>query len=83
MYKSFPKRLALFSFHAYNEVSSYTNAIPRKEVLSMALAQEKYFTIDDIYALPEGEHAELIDGEIYYMAPPGTRHQRILSFLHL
>lgn len=49
----------------------------------MALAQEKVYTVDDIYALPEGKRAELIDGQIYYMAPPNTRHQRILSFLHL
>lgn len=49
----------------------------------MALAQEKVYTIDDIYALPEGERAELIAGQIYYMAPPGRKHQEILSFLHL
>ena len=28
--------------------------------------QPKYFTIDDIYNLPEGKRAELIDGKIYY-----------------
>ncbi len=27
--------------------------------------------------------AELIDGQIYYMAPPSRKHQDILSFLHL
>ena len=48
-----------------------------------ALPQENLYTIDDIYALPDGERAELIDGQIYYMAPPNTKHQRILSFLHL
>lgn len=47
----------------------------------MALAQEKIYTIDDIYALPDGERAELIDGRIYYMAPPCTKHQRILNYL--
>ena len=40
--------------------------------------QEETYTIDDIYALPDGERAELIDGKIYYMAPPSRRHQRIL-----
>ncbi len=48
-----------------------------------AFAQERLCTIDDIYALPDGKRAELIDGQIYYMAPPSTKHQRILSFLHL
>mgnify|MGYP001101727060 CR=1 FL=1 len=40
------------------------------------------YTIDYIYALPDGERAELINGQIYYMAPPNTRHQRISGFLH-
>ena len=36
----------------------------------MALPQEKTYTIEDIYALPEGQRAELINGQIYDMAPP-------------
>ena len=44
----------------------------------MALVEEKIYTIDDIYLLPDGERAELIDGRIYYMAPPSTVHQRIV-----
>lgn len=47
-----------------------------------ALQKEKPYTIDDIYALPDGERAELIDGQIYYMAPPSWKHQRISSYLH-
>ena len=47
-----------------------------------ALAQEKIYTIDDIYALPDGTRAELIDGEMYMMAPPGRRHQKISGFLY-
>lgn len=47
----------------------------------MALAQNKIYTIDDIYALPDGTRAELIDGQIYYMAPPGRKHQRIVGQL--
>lgn len=41
------------------------------------LAQEKIYTVDDIYGLPEGSRAELIDGQIYYMAPPNRTHQTI------
>jgi len=44
----------------------------------MPLPQERIYTIDDIYALPEGERAELIDGQIYNMAPPNRQHQEIL-----
>lgn len=47
----------------------------------MALPKEKIYTIDDIYSLPEGERAELIDGQIYYMAPPSRKHQRIAGEL--
>ncbi len=44
----------------------------------MSLAQEKVYTIEDIYNLPEGVRAELINGQIYYMAPPNRRHQRLI-----
>ncbi len=37
-----------------------------------AIRKEDVFTVDDIYALADGERAELIDGKIYYMAPPNT-----------
>lgn len=48
----------------------------------MPLPQKQVYTIDDIYNLPDGTRAELIDGQIYYMAPPSRKHQEILSFLH-
>ena len=47
----------------------------------MTLQQERIYTIEDIYALPDGQRAELIDGRIYNMAPPSTMHQRILMNL--
>ena len=31
----------------------------------MPLPREQVYTTDDIYALPDGERAELIDGQIY------------------
>ena len=40
------------------------------------------YTVEDIYSLPDGERAELIDGKIYMMAPPSTRHQRLVGALH-
>ena len=44
----------------------------------MALAKETCYTIEDIYNLPEGKRAELIDGQIYFMSPPTYRHQKIV-----
>ena len=49
----------------------------------MALPKEKLYTVDDIYALSDGTRAELIDGEMYMMTPPGRKHQELVSFLHL
>ena len=49
----------------------------------MPLLKEKTYTIDDIYALPEGERAELIDGHMYMMAPPNRRHQEISEELYV
>ena len=46
-----------------------------------ALKKEDVYTIDDIYALPDGERAELIDGKIYYMVPPNTKHQALVMDL--
>ena len=36
----------------------------------MPLPQKRIYTTEDIYALPDGIRAELIDGQIYDMAPP-------------
>ena len=47
-----------------------------------ALRKEDSYTIEDIYALPDGQRAELIDGKIYYMAPPSWKHQRISGRLY-
>lgn len=47
----------------------------------MPLPKEHIYTLEDIYALPDTERAELIDGQIYYMAPPSRKHQRIAGEL--
>ena len=48
--------------------------------MPLSKTYEKY-TTEDIYNLPDGQRAELIDGQIYYMAPPSRRHQRIVGKL--
>lgn len=48
----------------------------------MSFPKTNTYTIKDIYALPDGQRAELIDGNMYMMAPPSTRHQRLISQLH-
>lgn len=44
----------------------------------MPLPQHEDYTTEDIYHLPEGTRAELIDGQIYYMAPLTRTHQKLL-----
>jgi len=44
----------------------------------MSLPQEKGYTEDDYYSLPENVRAELIDGQFYYQAAPSRIHQKIL-----
>lgn len=41
----------------------------------MPLPKKDSYTIEDIFSLPDGERAELINGQIYYMAPPSATHQ--------
>ncbi|MBS5523536.1 MAG: Uma2 family endonuclease [Clostridiales bacterium] len=48
----------------------------------MPLPKEQLYTVEDIYKLPDGQRAELIDGVIYNMAPPGTLHQVITGELY-
>ena len=49
----------------------------------MPLPKEELYTTDFIYNLPDGERAELIDGQIYYMAPPTFTHQKLIFELSL
>ncbi|MCM1213026.1 MAG: Uma2 family endonuclease [Lachnospiraceae bacterium] len=47
----------------------------------MSLPQENFYTVEDIYALPDGQRAELIDGRMYMMAPPNYMHQKLIMGL--
>ncbi|MBO6297629.1 MAG: Uma2 family endonuclease [Lachnospiraceae bacterium] len=48
------------------------------DVLKM---EDTKYTIRDIEKLPHGLRAELIDGDMYMMAPPNRAHQKIISWL--
>ena len=43
----------------------------------MPLPQEKYYTVEDFYNMPDDIRAELIEGQIVYMASPSRLHQDI------
>lgn len=62
-------------------VFSYFSCYPLKNLESEGgtlCAKKETYTIDYIYALPEGQRAELIDGVVYDMAPPNRIHQEIV-----
>lgn len=44
----------------------------------MELTQEKYYTVEDFYKIPEEIYAELINGELVHMALPSRIHQKLL-----
>lgn len=47
----------------------------------MAFPQERIYTMEDIYALPDGQRAQLIDGRLYLMSPPNRMHQKLRNRL--
>ncbi|MBR2764418.1 MAG: Uma2 family endonuclease [Blautia sp.] len=44
---------------------------------SGVIKQDTQYTVSDIEALPEGIRAELIGGQLFYMASPSSLHQEI------
>lgn len=54
--------------------------VARKERME---TEERVYTIKDIEALPEGERAELIDGQMFRMDSPELAHQDILGELYV
>ena len=66
-----------------NNHDATVNTLTMKGCVTMPLPQQNnQYTIDDIYAMPDGQRAELIDGQMYMMAPPTRRHQQILGALY-
>lgn len=47
----------------------------------MALPQKQVYTSEDYWNLPDSQRAELIDGQLYAMAPPYRIHQKLVSRL--
>ena len=47
----------------------------------MPLPKETHYTSEDYWNLPEGQRAELIDGQLYNMAPPSRIHQKLSTKL--
>lgn len=59
------------------------HALLERDTLFMTMDGEKKLTVEDIERLPEGERAELINGEMYGMASPTLIHQDMLGWLNM
>lgn len=49
--------------------------------VNMALANERNYTAEYIEALPEDVRAEVLDGQLFFMAAPTRTHQKLMMFL--
>ena len=47
----------------------------------MPLPRERTYTSEDYWNLPDGQRAELINGQLYDMAPPSRLHQKLIAML--
>ena len=48
---------------------------------AIKIKENQYYSTEDIFALPDGKRAEIIDGRWFDMAPPSPNHQRIVGLL--
>ncbi len=67
------------------EYDASSNSILKESVRyeAAALRNDHKYTIDDYYALPDDQRAELIDGIFYDMSSPRVIHQLIIGELYL
>ena len=74
---------ALEKILAVNNSYSFSSSLPKSSVLRETAGayagSDHLYTIKDIEDLPEDVRAELIDGQIYYLATPVRIHQQIIS----
>ena len=59
-------------------VKKNTEDDPLNENGRLIFTRQGTYTIDDLYALPDGVRAELIDGVIYELSAPSLEHQSIV-----
>lgn len=45
----------------------------------MPLPRNEFYTAEDYWNLPKDQHAELINGKLYAVAPPSYVHQKLVS----
>ena len=59
----------------------YYASVVKDASAAYTVKRQGEYTVEDYYALPDEQRAELIDGHMYMMAPPSRKHQRISTRL--
>ena len=59
------------------ERERYYASVVKDASAAYTVKRQGEYTVEDYYALPDEQRAELIDGRMYMMAPPSRKHQRI------
>ena len=70
------------SYYDFHPMQVQVVAEPAWNYGTSALQNPGPFTIDDYHHLPDGERAELIDGQLIYMETPSRIHQLIAGEIH-
>ena len=70
------------SCYYYRPIRAQVVAEPAWNYGTSALSNPGPFTIEDYYRIPDGERAELIDGQLIYMEAPSRTHQLIAGDIY-
>ena len=73
----------------YDTMEALNRAFREEEALMLgesasyaANGEERLYTLDDYYRIPNDVRAELIDGRLFYMQSPTSAHQNIIGELY-
>ena len=64
---------------ALEELFDPDDTMVAEDSLAWRIDDDREYTLDDYYALPDNIRAELIDGKLYYLSAPSVTHQRVLG----
>lgn len=70
------------TYYDYRPIRAQMVTEPSFNYGTSALSNPGPFTVEDWHRLPDGERAELIDGQLIYMATPSRIHQLIAGEIH-
>lgn len=64
------------------ERERYYASVVKDASAAYTVKRQGEYTVEDYYALPDEQRAELIDGVLYDMASPETLHQMVGGYIY-